>query len=242
MGDACTRSCGFCSVNNAAPDAIDPDEAPKVLEAVKRLESKYVIITSVTRDDLADGGADQFAEVVRTLKNFSQKLIVEVLVPDFKGEKSAVKTVIDAGADIFAHNIETVRRLYPLARPGAGYERSLDVLRCAKCLSAKVVMKSGMMVGLGETEDEIIDAMRDLRSAGCEALTIGQYLSPGKDNLPVQRFAGLEEFARYEKIGGEIGFRHVASGPFVRSSYFAEEGYRKIKERCDDECYTAAVS
>lgn len=227
LGRACSRACGFCSVGADAPEAIDPEEPGRIVRIIGELGLKYVIITSVTRDDLGDGGAKQFVDVIRAAKQFSGEIIIEVLVPDFKGDAASIGKVLDAGPHIFGHNIETVKRLYRMARPNADYNRSLEVLRSAKEMDCGISVKSGMMVGLGEGHDEVIGTMNDLRVAGCDILTIGQYLSPGRMNLKVERFVTPSEFEEYGRLGKDMGFRHVASGPFVRSSYLAEEGYRE---------------
>ncbi|MDP2913444.1 MAG: lipoyl synthase [Candidatus Omnitrophota bacterium] len=241
LGDACTRSCGFCSVKKADPVSVDPAETERIAEVVRRLGLRHVVITSVTRDDLADGGAGQFVRVISVLKASSRKPAVEALVPDFNGEHACVKKIVGAGPDIFGHNIETVPRLYPIARSGSIYERSLDVLGLARRVSSRMVTKSGIMVGLGETEEELVLTMKDLRQAGCDVLTIGQYLRPGPENLPVERFVRPEEFEKYKSIGIELGFKYVSSGPFVRSSYLAEEAYQKMREAENDRCYITAI-
>ena len=227
LGRACSRACGFCSVGGAAPEAIDPEEPGRIVRVISELGLKYVIITSVTRDDLEDGGAGQFANVIKAVRGYSGNLIIEALVPDFKGDAAPIRKVLDACPDIFGHNIETVKRLYRTARSNADYDRSLQVLRLAKDTDFGVNVKSGMMVGLGETRDEVIETMNDLKAAGCDLLTIGQYLSPGRRNLKVERFVSPSEFSEYRRIGKDMGFRHVAAGPFVRSSYMAEEGYEE---------------
>jgi len=251
LGNVCTRSCGFCSVLKDSPGAVDPDEPARIVEAVKRLGLKYVVITSVTRDDLADGGAGQFVKVIEQIKKISTSVKIEVLIPDFNGEGYLADRVIGSRPDIVGHNIETVERLYPLVRPGAGYERSLALLRAVRSRSAGTVTKSGIMLGLGETDDEVIGALNDIRSTGCDIVTIGQYLRPGQYNLPVKRFVDPQKFTRYKLIGEEIGFKYVASGPFVRSSYFADvysaavgldikERSYKPKESRHDRCDIAA--
>lgn len=237
LGNACTRSCGFCSVSKDAPKAVDPDEPARISEAVKRLGLKYAVITSVTRDDLADGGAGQFVKVVEQIKNFSSSIKIEVLIPDFKGEGYLAERVVRAGPDIVGHNIETVKRLYPNVRPGADYKRSLALLRIIRSWDAGKIIKSGIMLGLGETEDEVIGALDDIRSTGCDIVTIGQYLRPGQENLPVKRFVAPQEFMRYKYIGEEIGFKYVASGPFVRSSYFADRYCAAVGPDIKDHSY-----
>ena len=231
LGKSCTRSCGFCSVDKSAAESPDPGESGRILEVVKKLELEYVVITSVTRDDLEDGGAGQFADAVSAIKGFSKGIKVEILVPDFNGNAAAVEKALNARPDIFGHNIETIKRLYPYARPGSDYERSLGVLRLAKDKDPYCITKSGLMLGLGEEGPEVIGALEDIRAVGCDMLTIGQYLRPRPGNLPVARFIEPGEFVRYKEEAEDLGFKHVEAGPFVRSSYFAEEGYRKIRPR-----------
>ncbi|MBI3354306.1 MAG: lipoyl synthase [Nitrospirae bacterium] len=223
LGDVCSRQCSFCSVKNGEPMPPDISEPERILEAVKRLNLKHVVITSVTRDDLSDGGARLFAEVVMRLRDYNRSLIIEVLTPDFNGSKDALKKVIDARPHIFNHNMETVPKFYPIVRPQADYKRSLIVLKNIKEMSPAIYTKSGIMVGLGEAEKEVIDVMKDLRSVGCDFITIGQYLQPRKENLPVYEYVRPEVFDKYKEIAGEQGFLKVASGPFVRSSFNAEE-------------------
>lgn len=231
LGRECTRSCAFCSAGNAGRrlEPVDHDEPRKILDVVKTVGLKYVVITSVTRDDLEDRGAGQFIDVMAAIKMFFSGIRCEVLVPDLKGEKDLIKAVLRAGCDVFGHNIETVDRLYPEARQGADYKRSLDVLRTAREAPGGHLVKSSIMVGLGEAEEEVVETIKDIRVTGCDILTIGQYLSPGRANLPVKRFAAPDEFERYRETGARLGFKHVFSGPFVRSSYFAEESYDRCK-------------
>ena len=233
LGNACTRSCGFCSVEKSDPLRVDDEEPYRVLETVKTLGLSYVVITSVTRDDLEDGGAEQFAKTARLIKGFSKEIGIEVLVPDFKGNRDSIEKALAGCPDVFAHNIETVRRLYGVVRNAADYARSLGVLKIAKELQPGQITKSGIMLGLGETEAEIIDTLSDLRAAGCDILTMGQYLRPGPDNIPVKRFVEPSEFERYRTIAEGLGFKAVASGPFVRSSYLAEETYKKLRRPYD---------
>jgi len=231
LGDTCTRCCRFCSVKSGRPSAPDADEPAKLAEAVKALGLKYAVITSVTRDDLPDCGAGHFAACVRALKKIPA-LEVETLIPDFNCGRSAIAKLVDAGPDVVAHNLETVERLTPLVRDHrAGYRKSLQTLRIARELSGKLITKSGIMAGLGETDDEVVRAMADARDAGVELFTIGQYLSPGKDArfLPVKEYVTQDRFAAYERAGHELGFRHVASGPLVRSSYKAGEAFSKCR-------------
>jgi len=224
MGDTCTRGCRFCHVKTAAhPPALDPDEPRHLAEAVRGLELDYIVVTSVDRDDLPDGGAAHFAEAIRRLKEIPG-LLVEVLTPDFQGDPAAVRAVGEAGPDVFANNIETVRRLTPIVRDAkASFDQTLDVLARMKREFPRVVTKSSIMVGLGETEAEVEDAMRELRGAGVEILTLGQYLRPSAWHLPVVEFVTPEKFQAYRDMGEHHGFRYVASGPLVRSSYRAGE-------------------
>lgn len=240
-GNVCTRSCGFCYVKRAIPGAIDSDEPVRISSLVKRLNLKYVMLTSVTRDDLHDGGASQFVKVLEALRESSKDIRIELLVPDFGGRIEPIERIVKAGPDILGHNIETVKRLHRIVRPGFFYERSLCLLRMAKEIDDEQVTKSGMMVGLGETEEEVVSAMEDLRQAGCDILTIGQYLRPSEYNLPIEKFVALEEFERYKMIGREVGFIHVSSGPFVRSSYYAEEIFNSIQGETYDRCQIATI-
>jgi len=225
MGSACTRNCGFCSVKFSMPETLDGKEPERVALAAKELGLKYVVVTSVTRDDLPDGGAGHFAETVRAVKKHLPDAVVEVLTPDFKGSYNSLKTVIDSAPDIYNHNVETVPRLYPYARPQANYERSLNVLRNAKKIALDINAKSGLMVGLGETFNEVVSVLKDLKDAGCDTVTIGQYLSPGKQNLPVKEYVRPEIFNEYKETAVKIGFKYAASAPLVRSSMNAEEMY-----------------
>jgi len=228
MGDTCTRGCRFCQVKTAArPPALDPDEPRHVADAVRKLQLDYVVVTSVDRDDLPDGGAAHFAQAIRLLKEVPG-LLVEVLTPDFQGDAEAVRTVGRAGPDVFANNLETVRRLTPAVRDGrAGYDQTLGVLARMKREFPGVATKSSVMVGLGESAAEVDQAMQDLRGVGVEVLTLGQYLRPSAWHLPVVEFVTPEAFAAYEARGRELGFRYVASGPLVRSSYRAGELFMK---------------
>ncbi len=224
MGDVCTRGCRFCHVKTAAsPPPLDPDEPRHLAEAVRQLHLDYIVVTSVDRDDLADGGAGHFAEAIRRLKEIPG-LLVEVLTPDFRGDAEAVRTVGRAGPDVFANNLETTRRLTPVVRDArAGYDQTLSVLARMKREFPAIVTKSSIMVGLGETAAEIEQSMRDLRAAGVEILTLGQYLRPSAWHLPVVEFVTPQTFAAYGEMGKSLGFRYVASGPLVRSSYRAAE-------------------
>lgn len=223
LGDHCTRNCSFCAVTSGEPQVVDRKEPQRIAEAVKTLGLKYVVITSVTRDDLPDGGAGHFVDVINTLKSDVQNVRIEVLTPDFLGDNNAIQKVVSAGPDVFNHNIETIPRLYSEIRPQADYERSLNLLAYIKEINSKMITKSGMMLGLGETKAEVVSAMKDLRDCGCDFLTIGQYLRPSQQNYPVQEFVTPAIFDEYKAIAKDLGFRAVASGPFVRSSYHAHE-------------------
>ncbi len=231
LGDVCTRRCTFCAVQKGRPGPVDEAEPEHLLEAVRKMGLSYVVITSVTRDDLPDGGAFQFARTVTLLGENMEDILVEVLVPDFYGSEEAVRMVIASGPQVINHNVETVPRLYPEVRPGADYARSLELLYTVKNLDPTIVTKSGLMLGLGESREEVIEVMSDLREANCDLLTIGQYLQPSAQHHPVIRFMPPEEFAEYEAIGREMGFAEVASSPLVRSSYRATELYAKVKAR-----------
>ena len=230
LGDVCTRNCTFCAVKRGVPSPVDESEPQHLLEAVERLELSYVVITSVTRDDLADGGASQFARVINLLHQSRNGMAVEVLIPDFLGSTQALKAVVEAGPEVINHNVETVPRLYPGVRPGADYSRSVELLSAVKRLSPEIVTKSGLMLGLGETREEVTEVMSDLREAGCDLLTIGQYLQPSPKHHPVVRFVPPEEFSEYEEIGKDMGFADVASAPLVRSSFKAAELYSKVRK------------
>ncbi len=223
LGNVCTRSCGFCNVLTGKPSELDLDEPKRVAEAAKKMGLKHAVITSVNRDELEDGGAGIFAETIRQIREEVPGCAVEVLTPDFKGDRDALKTLIDARPDTFNHNIETVPRLYPAVRPQAKYDRSLEVLRHVKEISPDGLTKSGFMVGLGEAEEELHEIMRDLRASDVDILTIGQYLRPSKNHLPMSRYYAPKEFANLRKYGFSLGFKHVESGPLVRSSYHAHE-------------------
>lgn len=222
-GERCTRACGFCAVTTARPYALEPDEPERVAAAVQRMKLKHVVITAVARDDLADGGAGHFARTIEAVRASDPEIVIEVLVPDFNGRDDALHTVVEAAPHVFNHNIETVERLTALVRSRAKYRLSLDFLRRAKALSTNLVTKSGIMLGLGEREDEVLRAMDDLREIGCQVLTIGQYLRPSPKHLPVVEYIHPDQFDQYREIGYEKGFDHVASGPLVRSSYHAAD-------------------
>ena len=222
LGNVCTRRCGFCAVPQGAGSALDEGEPLHVAEMAARMGLNYVVITSVNRDELADGGSAHFAETVRQTRRVLPDAKVEVLTPDFLGDMEAVARVLDAGPDVFNHNMETVERLYSRVRPQAVYERSLDVLAYAKRRRPGVMTKSGLMVGLGETVEEVRQLLRDLRQASVDVATIGQYLQPRRNRLPVEEFVTPAQFDAYREYGESIGFRSVFSGPFVRSSYMAD--------------------
>ncbi len=223
LGSRCTRNCGFCSVESAIPETPNDEEPERVARAAQALGLRYVVITSVTRDDLPDGGASHFSRTVRAVRSRLPDAGIEVLTPDFKGDEEALRTVLDSRPDVFNHNVETVPRLYPLVRPQADYHRSLNLLRRASGNAPHVRTKSGLMLGLGETDDEISFVLKDLRAAGCDYLTIGQYLRPSKRNLPVVEYVTPAAFERYGDLARSMGFSAVASAPLVRSSMNAEE-------------------
>jgi lipoic acid synthetase len=222
-GERCTRACGFCAVSTAKPFALEQDEPQRVAEAVSRLKLKHVVITAVARDDLRDGGAEHFAQTIEAIRASDPKIIIEVLTPDFNGKDFALQMVLDARPHIFNHNLETVERLTPLVRSRAKYQLSLAFLKRAKELMPSTVTKSGLMLGLGETENEIFQAMDDLREANVEVLTLGQYLRPSPQHLPVVEYITPDTFTLYGDIARNKGFRFVASGPLVRSSYHAAD-------------------
>ena len=221
MGASCTRNCRFCAVAHGQGYPLDPLEPVRVAETARNLGLSFVVITSVTRDDLADGGAGHFAETIRSVRSLLPAAGVEVLIPDFQGNPDALKTVLDAAPDVLNHNLETVPRLYSEVRPEALYRRSLSVIRQAGRENPKIQTKSGLMLGLGETREEIYHTLSDLRDAGCQILTLGQYLQPSADQLPVKQFIPPEEFDQWRTEALNLGFLQVASGPFVRSSYHA---------------------
>lgn len=225
LGDRCTRNCSFCAIKSLSPYPPEHDDPERVADATTALGLKYVVITSVTRDDLPDGGAYQFAETIRAVRRKNPEIKVEVLTPDFKGDIEALKTVLDANPDVFNHNIETVPGLYSKVRPEADYNMSLGILKSAKSLSPGITTKSGIMLGLGEKHAEIINVMQDLRMADCDFLTIGQYLRPRRENLPVVEYIRPEVFEQYKVRGIEMGFTSVASSPLTRSSMKAEMMY-----------------
>jgi lipoyl synthase len=221
LGDVCTRSCGFCAVKTGRPEPLDWGEPARVAEAIRIMGVRHAVITSVNRDELDDGGASIFAETIRLARETNPALRIEVLIPDFRGDARSLQIVIDALPDILNHNTETVPRLYQTVRPQAKYDRTLELLDRAK--RAGMVTKSGMMLGLGETTNEVLDVMRDLRMVNCDILTLGQYLQPTREHLPVDRWVTPEEFAMLKVHGKELGFEHIASGPLIRSSYHADQ-------------------
>ena len=224
LGPRCSRSCAFCAVEHGRPAPLDPSEPERVATAVKELSIAHAVITSVTRDDLEDGGAGHFAETIRAIRRSSARTAVEVLVPDFGGDRRSIQTVCDAGPEVFNHNVETVRRLSRPVRPHADHQRSLDVLRYASAQG--LIAKSGLMLGLGETQEEVVETLAELLRAGCRNLTLGQYLAPSRDHWPVMRQVDPDEFREWERRARAMGFEHVAAGPLVRSSYRAERFVR----------------
>lgn len=230
LGDTCTRSCSFCNVDKTGRDSLffDPDEARRISCIVKKFRLGYVIITSVTRDDLSDGGAGQFAKTIEAIRNVGGGIKIEVLIPDFSGKITSLEKIISARPSVLAHNIETVKRLYKTVRPQADYALSLEVLNTAKKINPALPTKSSLMLGMGEEDDEVIEAMRDLRDNRCDILTLGQYLAPSDKHYPVKRFITQEKFDKYAQVGGILGFKAVSSGPLVRSSYQAEKIYREV--------------
>lgn len=223
LGNLCTRACGFCAVPHGKPLGLDPDEPQRVAEAVEAMGLSYAVVTSVNRDDLADGGASIFAETIRAIRRRTPHCKVEVLIPDFRGHWAALQTVVAAAPEVLNHNTETVPRLYRRVRRGAVYARSLELLRRAKQLNPELPTKSGIMVGLGELYDEILQVMRDLRAQQVDILTVGQYLQPTRQHLPLVRFYHPDEFAQIKRDALALGFKHVEAGPLVRSSYHAHE-------------------
>jgi lipoic acid synthetase len=223
-GDRCTRACGFCAVTTAKPLALEADEPMRVAEATRQMKLKHVVITAVARDDIADGGAEHFRQTIEEVRKLNPGIVIEVLVPDFQDSDLSIDAVLSANPQIFNHNLETVRRLTPEVRHRATYDRSLSVLKKVKAKRGKTIYtKSGMMLGLGETGPEVLTALTDLRAAGCDILTLGQYLQPTLKHLPMVEFVSPEKFAEYKLRAEEMGFVHVASGPMVRSSYHADE-------------------
>jgi lipoic acid synthetase len=232
LGNICTRNCTFCAVKTGKPQAPDPQESDHIVQAVRRLGLRYVLITSVTRDDLPDGGSSQFAQTIRAIHKYDPNIAVEVLIPDFQGSASALQAVIDASPAVLNHNIETVSRLYSEVRPQAKYRRSLDLLKQARLIDNRLLTKSGLMLGLGESPEEVVEVMADLRRAGCDLLTIGQYLQPSLKHHRLVRYIRPEEFEEYQIVGKKLGFVRVMSGPLVRSSFHAAEMYVSATREC----------
>ena len=228
LGDTCTRACTYCAVKTGSPTGLDLEEPIRLAKTVQTLGLRYAVITSVNRDDLPDGGAFIFGQCIRQIKKLSPSCKVEVLTPDFEGNWDSLKTVLDSEPDTFNHNIETVRRIFPKVRAKGNYELSIELLHKAKEIQADLITKSGIMVGLGETKDEIICTMKDLRAVDCNLLTIGQYLRPSTKHTPILKWYTPKEFKELEEIGLSLGFSHVASGPLVRSSYHADEQHSSV--------------
>jgi len=236
LGTVCTRRCGFCSVSKGEPETIDAQEPFHLAQAARKLGLSFVVLTSVTRDDLPDGGAAHFARCIEELRGIETRPGIEVLVPDFKGDFQLCLLVLEAHPDVFSHNVETVPRLYAAVRPGADYVSSLKVIEAAALhASERAIIKSGLMVGLGEKEEEVMNVLRDLRNAGCQSVTIGQYLRPTLDNLPVKEYVSPERFRHYEQTGRRLGFSAVKAGPLVRSSYKAFEIWRSVNGNNDSQ-------
>lgn len=223
MGSTCTRRCRFCAVKNGIPDEVDPNEPSRIFEAVRQLKLKYIVITSVTRDDLLDGGASYYANVIKYMRKRINDINIEVLVPDFNGSYKSLKMIYETKIDVFAHNIETVRRLHKSVKPDSDYSTSLEILKKAKCLSKDIPTKSGLLLGLGETVNEVFQTMRELRDADCDIITIGQYLKPAPGKLEEREFVSPKTFEKYKEIAYNLKFKNVSSGPFVRSSYHSSQ-------------------
>jgi len=230
LGERCTRSCRFCAVQKSRPDPVNPGEPAAVASAIERMGLDYAVITSVTRDDLADGGAAHFSTVISAVRHRCPDIRIEVLVPDFQGAAASIATVIRACPDVLNHNVETVPTLYPKVRPEASYQQSIDFFRTAKVLEPELITKSGLMLGLGESDKEVEQTLIDLYDAGCDILTLGQYLAPSADHHPVVSYLKPEDFISWERKAQEIGFAAVVAGSFVRSSYNAFEIYRQAKQ------------
>lgn len=230
LGKSCTRDCKFCGVNKSKTKNLTVDEAEpdRIIRIVKEFNLKYVVITSVTRDDLADGGAGHFARTIRAIHNLNRDILIEVLIPDFQGNILSLKSILEAKPDVIAHNLETVFRLYSDIRPQADYGLSLEVLRNLKLLEPSIITKSSIILGLGETQEEVVQAMQDLRQSECNILTLGQYLAPSDKHYPVYEFISPEQFVEYRNIGLSLGFKAVLSAPLARSSYMAEEVFREV--------------
>lgn len=228
LGKECTRHCTFCNVTSNQPELVNPNEPENIAKAIQELGLKHAVITSVTRDDLIDEGAGHFASTVKAIRNHNPNTTIEVLTPDFNGKTECIRCVIDSKPDVYNHNIETVERLYETVRPEADYQQSLNVIKSIKTIDPKMVTKSGIMLGLGETQEEIIKTLQDLRDAGCDIVTIGQYMQPSEKHVKMVRYIHPDEFKKYEDIAYELGFSAVASSPLVRSSYKALESLEKI--------------
>lgn len=235
LGQTCTRNCAFCGISKGRPAPPDPTEPERIAAAVEKLGLKYVVVTSVTRDDLSDGGSHHFAKIITRLRSLNFTLKIEVLIPDFQGEEAALKTVLAAGPDVLNHNLETVPRLYPQIRPQANYRRSLELLNRAKQAGGSIYTKSGFMVGLGEKEGEVEAVLADLKENGCDAVTIGQYLPPSRAHLQPERYVEPAEFANYQAAGEALGLQ-VLAGPFVRSSYHAKEISECLNSKKQKDC------
>jgi len=231
MGDRCTRNCPYCAIAHGRPDELDEDEPRRVAEMIEQLQLRHVVITSVDRDDLPDGGARIFAWVIEEIRDRLPDCSIEVLTPDFQGMPDSIARVMEARPEIFNHNMETTRRLHRTARPGGRYDRSLDILRIARGLDEDVLIKTGIMLGLGENGDDVREFMDDALGVGVQILTIGQYLRPSERHLPIDRYASPEEFAAWKELGEAMGFLHVESGPLVRSSYHAREQVEELRAR-----------
>jgi lipoic acid synthetase len=241
LGDTCTRGCRFCAVSKGKPQPVDDEEHERIGLAVKKLGLKYVVITSVTRDDLVDGGAEQFAKVVREVRKLTPAVTVELLVPDFQGRIELLETIMEVHPDVIGHNLETVPRLYLCVRPEAVYERSIKLLMHAKSGTHSILTKSGLMLGLGETKSEVEEVMHGLRSVGCDILTLGQYLQPSEGHFPVVEYISPEQFREYRMIASDCGFKAVASNPLVRSSYNAEKIFRKARGNCSTPAFLSPI-
>jgi lipoic acid synthetase len=232
LGDVCTRNCRFCAIKKGRPSPLDPNEPLNVAEAVNKLGLKHAVVTSVTRDDLPDGGAGQFVNTIDAIRQINPQVTIEVLIPDFQGSYEALKAVVASSPEVINHNVDTIPRLFPEVRPKkSDYLRSIKLLQMVKAIDSKMVTKSGLMLGLGETHDEVVAVMEALRAVECDCLTISQYLPPSPAHYPLDRYITPEEFEQYRKRGEEMGFSFVASGPFVRSSYRAAEAYSKVMHR-----------
>jgi lipoyl synthase len=229
LGKVCTRRCTFCAVEKGHPGPVDEEEPASILDAVEQLDLRYIVITSVTRDDLADGGSSHFRKTVEVLHGDGMDRYVEVLIPDFGGSLKAVNDVVNARPEVINHNTETVPRLYGAIRPGADYWRSLELIKTVKGLDGTIVTKSGLMLGLGEREDEVVETMKDLRGHDCDVLTLGQYLQPSEDHHPVARYLSPAEFSDYASLAGEMGFKATAAAPLVRSSYMAAQLFAQAR-------------